>query len=296
MGGRARDRRRHRFARGGRARPRAHPVGRRRGESRPLALRAGAAVRDHAARLHDGARRGHAHAEAPPSRGERALRERDRPAVRLNVAPRALPLPVSVRRHRAAALRAATAYLGAVLHHLVAHSDRLAGLGAALARIGTDAADRGMQLRTAEHEVARRIAGLRAVEQGRDVLRRSVLAAPPKAVHQRLHAYVVAVRAVLDALAHLVRDVLGPEMVGHEKPPLCDARRLTRSRESKTADQPGRLLTSCRRPPVRYTAGTSASTSTPPFRTCFPRDPTRVDGARSASPRRAAGPRPWTTG
>ena len=56
-----------------RARPRARAGRRRRGEPRALALRAGEAVRDPSARLHDGGGRGHADAEAPPPRGDRAL-------------------------------------------------------------------------------------------------------------------------------------------------------------------------------------------------------------------------------
>jgi hypothetical protein len=105
--------------------------------------------------------------------------------------------------HRAAALRAATADLRAVAHHVVVRVDRLARLGAALTGIGADAADRGMQLRASKHEVARRVAGLSAVEQRRDVLGRSMLAAASETVHQRLDADIVAVRAVLDAFAHL---------------------------------------------------------------------------------------------
>jgi hypothetical protein len=43
-----------------------------------------------------------------------------------------------------------------------------------------------------------------------------MLAATPETVHQRLDADIVAVRAVVDALAHLARDVLRSEVMGHE--------------------------------------------------------------------------------
>ena len=51
-------------ARARRARPRARPGGRRRRQPRALTLRAGEALRDPPARLHDGGRRGHADAQA----------------------------------------------------------------------------------------------------------------------------------------------------------------------------------------------------------------------------------------
>ena len=55
---------------------------RRRCEPRPLALRAGEALRDPAARLHAGDGRAHADAEAPPPRRPRALRGASRRALR----------------------------------------------------------------------------------------------------------------------------------------------------------------------------------------------------------------------
>src|SRR5918996_2705414 len=154
-------------------------------------------------------------AAAPSSRSAQMA---DRMKSRLRS--RSLPLSPSMRsRHRAATLRAATAHVRAVPHDVVVSVDRLARLGAALARIGADAAHRGVQLGASEHEVARCVAGLGAVEQSRDVLGSGMRAAPSETVHQRLDADVVAVRAVVDALAHLARDVLRPEVVGHEKSP-----------------------------------------------------------------------------
>ena len=82
LGRRAGDRRRRRVARAGRARPRAAPGRRRRRQPRALTLRAGQAVRDPPARLHDGGRRDHADAQAPAPSRAGALRGRDRSAVR----------------------------------------------------------------------------------------------------------------------------------------------------------------------------------------------------------------------
>ena len=65
-----------------RARPRAPAGRRRRREPRALALRAGEALRDPPARLHDGGRRDHADAQGQTPRRAGALRGRDRGAVR----------------------------------------------------------------------------------------------------------------------------------------------------------------------------------------------------------------------
>ncbi len=72
-----------------------------------------------------------------------------------------------------------------------------------------------MQLGAAQHEVSTRVAGLRAVQQGFDVLGIGVLAAHAQAVHERLGADVVALRAAVDAVVHLVRDGLGLQVMAH---------------------------------------------------------------------------------
>jgi hypothetical protein len=83
LGRRTRDRRRRRCALRAPTGAGTPPGGRRQGESRAVALRAGEAVRDPAPRLHHGARRGHADAQAAAPGGGRPLPAGDRRAVRL---------------------------------------------------------------------------------------------------------------------------------------------------------------------------------------------------------------------
>ena len=78
LGVRARSRRRPCLALPRRARSRGRSGGRRRRQPRALALRAGQALRAPPPRLHDGGGRGHADAQAPAPRGQRALLGRDR--------------------------------------------------------------------------------------------------------------------------------------------------------------------------------------------------------------------------
>src|SRR4051794_31793642 len=82
-----------------------------------------------------------------------------------------------------------------------------------------------MQRGGAQHEVAAYVARLRAVEQRPDELGVGVVSAPLEAVLDGGYAAVMAVRAVGDAFAHRVVEVLGGgQVVGHAEKGSCRAR------------------------------------------------------------------------
>jgi hypothetical protein len=124
------------------------------------------------------------------------------------------------RRHRATALGAPATRLDAETHHVVAAVDGLTRLGAPFTCVCADAANGAVKARRSEHEIARRIAELRAIEQGCDVVGCRVLASDPEAVRECLDARIVTVGAVLDAVPHLRREVPGDQVMCHGGPRL----------------------------------------------------------------------------
>src|SRR4051812_32933608 len=93
-----------------------------------------------------------------------------------------------------------------------------------------------MQRRGAQHEVAAYVARLRAVEQRPDQLGVGVVAAPLEAVLDGGYAAVMAVRAVGDAFAHRVVEVLGGgQVVGHAEKGSCRARGWVLNRRIRTS-------------------------------------------------------------
>jgi hypothetical protein len=101
--------------------------------------------------------------------------------------------------------------------HLCIIAHLFAFLGALVANVSANLADARVILGPDQHEIRACIADIRAFHQKPDVLRHGVLAAFGYAVHHRLEACPIAVKAVLDALLHFLRHV---HMVCHGKSPL----------------------------------------------------------------------------
>src|SRR3954454_17969793 len=97
-----------------------------------------------------------------------------------------------------------------------------------------------MQRRGAQHEVAADVAGLGAVEQRPDELGIGVVATAAQAVLDGGHAAVMAVRALGDALAHRVVEMLHDgERIKHSSLLWGWRTRSTPSRRRRAA-RPGR--------------------------------------------------------
>lgn len=107
-------------------------------------------------------------------------------------------------RHRPTALFASTARLRTPLHLLVAVRHTTAGIPARLADLGTDAADVGVMLRPAAHEVRRGRADHRAVLHDPLVLKRSMIPTHSQAMVHAPQALLSAPFAVLDTFEYLL--------------------------------------------------------------------------------------------
>jgi hypothetical protein len=90
---------------------------------------------------------------------------------------------------------------GTSLHMLIV-AKLCAGLGAALANLGADAAGAAVQVRSAQHKVGAGLTDLSTVKQQANVRGLGMLAAHLQAVGNRLKANGMTARTVLNAASH----------------------------------------------------------------------------------------------
>jgi len=106
--------------------------------------------------------------------------------------------------HLAAALRAFAASLDTVFHA----ADPLAAAGTSVTNLGANCANLLVKLRTAQHEVSRRLADFGAVDHQAIMADFNVFTACLKAMgHRAMQARFVAVTTRIDASLHIVMNL-----------------------------------------------------------------------------------------